>query len=47
HALGIERIVALVSSDNLASKALLNKLGLTFEKVVQLEPSAPVVELFS
>ncbi|MGL5391632.1 MAG: GNAT family N-acetyltransferase [Shewanella sp.] len=45
--LGVGPIVALVSSDNLSSKALLNKLGLTFEKVLQLEPSTPPVELFS
>ena len=45
--LGIERIVALVSAHNGASKALLNKLVLQFEQCLQLSPDDEPVELFS
>lgn len=44
--LGIEPIVAIVSSHNEASKALLNKLGLKFETQLQLTPEEAPVELF-
>ncbi|GCF88960.1 GNAT family N-acetyltransferase [Shewanella sp. M-Br] len=44
--LGIERIVAIVSAHNSASKALLNKLGLHFESCLQLSPDDEPVELF-
>lgn len=44
--LGIERIVAIVSSHNSASKALLNKLGLHFECCLQLSDHDAPVELF-
>ena len=45
--LGIKRIVAIVNSQNSASKALLNKLGLHFEQCLQLSPDDAPVELFS
>lgn len=45
--LGIERIVAIVSPHNQASKSLLNKLGMSFETQLQLTPNDPPVELFS
>ncbi|MCH1930539.1 GNAT family N-acetyltransferase [Shewanella sp. A25] len=45
--LGIERIVAIVSSHNDASKSLLNKLGMQFETTLQLTPDDEPVELFS
>jgi len=45
--LGIEPIVAIVSPHNQASKALLNKLGMTFETQLQLTPEDSPVELFS
>lgn len=45
--LDIERIVAIVSAHNGASKALLNKLGLQFEQCLQLSPDDEPVELFS
>ena len=44
--LGIERIVAIVSAHNSASKALLNKLGLHFERCLQLSDHDAPVELF-
>ncbi|MGI2166311.1 GNAT family N-acetyltransferase [Shewanella oncorhynchi] len=44
--LGIERIVAIVSSHNSASKALLNKLGLHFECCLQLSDHDAPIELF-
>lgn len=44
--LGIERIVAIVSPHNQASKALLSKLGMKFETQLQLTPNDALVELF-
>lgn len=44
--LGIERIVAIVSPHNQASKALLSKLGMKFETQLQLTPNDAPVELF-
>lgn len=44
--LGIERIVAIVSPHNQASKALLGKLGMKFETQLQLTPNDAPVELF-
>lgn len=44
--LGINRIVAIVSPQNQASKALLNKLGLRFETQLQLTSNDAPVELF-
>lgn len=43
----LKRIVALVSAGNIASIKLLTRLGLSFEKVVQVQPSFKDVQLFS
>ena len=44
--LGVERVVAVVNSDNASSRKLLMKVGLKFERLVQLAPDAPHIELF-
>ena len=44
--LGVERVVAVVNSDNASSRRLLMKVGLKFERLVQLAPDAPHIELF-
>ncbi len=46
-ALGLERIVAVVSPDNQASIRLLEKLGLRFERMVRLSEDEPEIKLFS
>jgi RimJ/RimL family protein N-acetyltransferase len=46
RALGLRRIVAIVSPDNHASVRLLEKLGLRFERVLQLS-DADTVHLFA
>jgi RimJ/RimL family protein N-acetyltransferase len=40
--LGIDRLVAITSPDNEASARVLNKLGLTFERLVDLGDGKPV-----
>ncbi len=45
--LGLKRIVAITSPDNDASIALLEKLGLTFERRLKLAEDAPEVKLFA
>lgn len=44
--LGLKRIVAITSPDNDASGKLLEKLGLRFERMIQLSNDAPEVRLF-
>lgn len=46
-ALGLERIVAVVSPGNQASIKLLEKLGLRFERMVRLSDDEPEIQLFS
>ena len=46
-ALGLERVVAVVSPGNQASIKLLEKLGLSFEHRVRLLDDEPEVELYS
>jgi ribosomal-protein-alanine N-acetyltransferase len=45
--LGLKRIVAITSPDNEASVALLEKLGLRFERLTRLSDEAPEVKLFA
>ena len=47
NALGIGRIVAVVSSDNHGSIRVLEKLGLRFESMVRLFDDSPEIELFT
>jgi len=47
QALGLTRIVAIVSPENHISMRLLRKLGLEFERQLQLAPGAAEVCLFS
>lgn len=44
--LGIERIVAITAIDNRGSMAVLEKIGLTFERRVRLEDDAKELNLF-
>ncbi len=46
-ALGLERVVAVVSPDNRASIRLLEKLGLKFERMVRLSDDEPEIQLFA
>lgn len=46
-ALGLTRIVAITAPDNEASIRLLEKLGMRFERMMQLTPDAPAVKLFA
>ena len=44
--LGIERIIAILAPDNLASAKLLRKLGFEFEKSFQKEPNLNKLDLY-
>ena len=44
--LGLKRIVAVTQPDNAGSIRVLEKLGLCYEKMVQLSPTAPTIKLF-
>jgi RimJ/RimL family protein N-acetyltransferase len=44
--LGLERVVAITSLDNVSSIAVLEKIGLRFERVVRLAENSPEVKLF-
>ena len=44
---GLARIVAIASVDNEASAKVLTKIGMQFEKLMQLSEDAPPVKLFS
>jgi RimJ/RimL family protein N-acetyltransferase len=46
-ALGIRRLVAIVAPDNVASNALLRKLGMRFEKFTHLVPGDAGTNLYS
>lgn len=46
-ALGIARIVAIVAADNASSIRVLEKIGLRFEKKVQLSSDAQEIDLFA
>lgn len=45
--LGLERIVAIASPDNDRSFRLLEKLGLRFERMIQLAENEPPIKLFT
>jgi RimJ/RimL family protein N-acetyltransferase len=45
--LGLKRVVAITSPENVSSMSLLKKLGLRFEKMVRPKPDAPEVALFA
>ena len=45
--LKLKRIVALTSAGNMASVKVLKRLGLQFEKMVQMQPTADYVQLYS
>jgi RimJ/RimL family protein N-acetyltransferase len=44
--LGLNRIVAITSLDNVRSAKLLEKLGLRFEETLKLAPGSEEVKLF-
>lgn len=44
--LGLKRIVAITSPDNLRSARLLEKLGLRFERMIKFSPEAQELRLF-
>lgn len=46
-AFGLNRIVAITSSDNYSSAKLLKKLGFSFEKIVKLSDDSESVSLFA
>jgi RimJ/RimL family protein N-acetyltransferase len=45
--LGIKRILAITTPDNIASGKLLNKIGLRFDRLIKLTPDASEVKLFT
>ena len=45
--LGMDRILAITTPDNVASGTLLNKIGLRFDRLINLAPDAPEVKLFT
>ena len=45
--LGLKRVVAVTSVDNLSSIRLLKKIGFEYEKMVRLSADAPEVKLFA
>jgi len=45
--MGLKRILAITSPDNVGSIALLEKLGMTFERLTKLSDDAPEVKLFA
>jgi RimJ/RimL family protein N-acetyltransferase len=44
--LGLRRIVAITDPDNLGSIAVVEKIGLVFEKRIRLTPDGPELNLF-
>ncbi|CAG9621321.1 GNAT family N-acetyltransferase [Sutcliffiella rhizosphaerae] len=44
---GLKRLVAITSPDNLSSGKLLEKIGLTFERMIKLSQDSEEVKLFS
>jgi RimJ/RimL family protein N-acetyltransferase len=45
--LGLRRIVAILSQDNLRSSKLLEKLGFFFEGTVTLQPNGEELKLYA
>jgi RimJ/RimL family protein N-acetyltransferase len=46
NVLGLKRVVAITSGDNVKSIRLLEKVGLRFEKLIRLEEDDEEVKLF-
>ncbi|HRE57342.1 MAG TPA: GNAT family N-acetyltransferase [Candidatus Kapabacteria bacterium] len=46
HILGIETIAAITKSNNIRSKALLEKLGLSYQKNIRLKPDGEELQLY-
>jgi RimJ/RimL family protein N-acetyltransferase len=44
--LGLERILAITSQDNTASIGLLDKLGFTFERMLEISDDEPEIKVF-
>ena len=47
NALGLSRILAIVNADNEASARLLEKVGMRFERMVQVSDNEPLLRLFA
>ena len=45
--LGMKRVLAITTPDNVASGKLLNKIGLTFDRLIKLTADASEVKLFT
>jgi len=45
--LSIKRVLAITTPDNVASGKLLNKIGLKFDRLIQLTADSPEVKLFT
>jgi len=45
--LGVEMVLGIVAQDNLASRRLLEKLGLSFEKLIRMSEDAPEICFYS
>jgi RimJ/RimL family protein N-acetyltransferase len=46
-ALGLRRIVAILSRDNHRSRKLLQRLGFSFERTVKLQPDDEELDLYA
>jgi RimJ/RimL family protein N-acetyltransferase len=44
--LGLSRVVAITTADNIASGRVLEALGLSFERMIRLEPEADELRLY-
>jgi RimJ/RimL family protein N-acetyltransferase len=47
QAIGLKRIVAITNPDNVASIKVLEKLGLSFERMIELSEDVPKIKLFA
>ena len=45
--IGLKRIVAITNADNVASIKVLEKLGLSFERMIELSEGGPTIKLFA
>ena len=46
QALGLQRVVAITAAENLGSIAVLEKIGLKFERMISLDEHSPELKLF-
>ena len=44
--LGLQRVVAITAAENLGSIAVLEKIGLKFERMISLDEHSPELKLF-